>query len=90
MPWGCYRFLTEVFRPHDFNAVSFPSVVAGWRLILCPCRDPQIGGEPRRRGPTPFLPTPRRGQIGKAQLVASLENYERNDVSPGCTRFSWH
>src|SRR5262245_25521363 len=44
------------------------------------CRDPKIGGEP----------TPQRGQIAKAQLVASLENYERNDVSRDCARFSWH
>jgi hypothetical protein len=47
---GSYRFWIEAFISHDLNAVSFPSVVAGRPLVLCPCRVPQIGGESRRRG----------------------------------------
>src|ERR1700759_1489925 len=37
--------LTEVFTSHDLNAESFLSVMAGWPLVLCPCRNSQIGGD---------------------------------------------
>ena len=47
---GRYRFWIEAFISHGLNAVSFPSVVAGRPLVLCPCRAPQIGVESRRRG----------------------------------------
>jgi hypothetical protein len=40
----------EVFTSHDLNAESFLAVVAGWPVILCPCRDSQIGGDVIRFG----------------------------------------
>jgi hypothetical protein len=45
-----YAWRHQAFISHDLNAVSFPSVVTGRPLVLCPCRDPQIGVESRRRG----------------------------------------